>query len=142
VPGGYNPERRPEVMTFSLGDVLLLLLAIAAIVLVIVLARTAQKVGRSIERSEETTQRLNSLQPQVSSVLEKIDGELADLKGVTEKTRRVAANVADVTDESRRVAMGLIHDLEELQIPERYRAAVVGARAGLAVLKAANRRGS
>jgi len=127
-------------MTFSLVEVLVLLMTIGVLILVIVLARTGQKLSSAIEGFEETTQRVNALEPQVRRVLEKLEGELDDLQRVTARTEQVAANVAEVSDESRRVVLDLIHDLEELQVPERYRAAVAGAKAGLAVLKAANRR--
>ena len=126
-------------MTFSLAEVLMLLLTIGGLILVVVLVRAGQKLGSAIEGFQETTRRVNGLEPQVRRVLEKLEEELDDLQRVTERTEQVAANVAEVSDESRRVVVDLIHDLEELQLPERYRAAVAGAKAGLAVLRAANR---
>lgn len=129
-------------MTFSLVEVLLLLMTIGILILVVVLARTGHKLGSAIEGFEETTRRVNELEPQVRRVLEKLEGELDDLQRVTRRTEQVADHVAEVSDESRRVVLDLLHDLEELQLPERYRAAVAGAKAGLAVLRAANGRGS
>lgn len=129
-------------MTFSLVEVLLLLMTIGILILVVVLTRSGQKLGNAIEGFEETTRRVNGLEPQVRRVLEKLEEELDDLQRVTRRTEQVADHVAEVSDESRRVVLDLLHDLEELQLPERYRAAVAGAKAGLAVLRAANGRSS
>jgi uncharacterized protein YoxC len=127
-------------MTFSLVEVLVLLMTIGVLILVVVLSRTGQKLGRAIESFEETTKRVNALEPQIRSVLEKLEGELDDLQKVTRQSQKVAADVAEVSDESRRVVLDVIHDLESLQLPERYRAAVAGAKAGLAVLRSASGR--
>lgn len=127
-------------MTFSLGEVLLLLLTIAAIVLVVMVARAIPRFSAAADDIAATSRRLGALEPQIRTVLENLEAELEELQRVTEASRHVATNVSDVSDESRRVVLDLIHDLEELEVPARYRAAVSGARAGLQVLKAANRR--
>lgn len=129
-------------MTFSLVEVLLLLMTIGILVLLIVMTRVGQKFGNAIEGFDATTRRINELEPQVRRVLVKLEEELDDLQRVTKQTEQVAGHVAEVSDESRRIVLNLLHDLEDLQLPERYRAAVAGAKAGLAVLRAANGRGS
>lgn len=129
-------------MTFSLVEVLLLLMTIGILILTIVLARTGQKLGKASEGFEETTRRVNELEPQIRRVLAKLEGELDSLQRVTRRTEQVAGHVAEVSGESRRVVLDLLHDFEEIQLPERYRAAVAGAKAGLAVLRAANGRSS
>jgi len=127
-------------MTFSLVEVLLLLTTIAVLVLVVILSKTGQKLGKATEQIEETARRANALEPQIRIVLKKLEDELDHLQSVTARTERVVANVAEVSDESRRVALDLVHDLEDLQLPQRYRAAVAGAKAGMEVLRAANGR--
>ncbi len=128
-------------MTFSLVEVLMLLITIGTVVLIIMLARMGQKIGSAAEGIEATSHRVNALEPDVRRLINKLEAQVDDLRRVTEQTERVATNVATVTDESRRVALDLIHEVEDLQLPERYRAAVAGAKAGIAVLRAANHNG-
>ncbi|MFO7655307.1 MAG: hypothetical protein R6X25_16020 [Candidatus Krumholzibacteriia bacterium] len=126
-------------MTFSLTEVLLLLAVIAFVVLAMVFVAVGLRLRRAIERFEETAARVNALEPQVSRLLGQVEIEMTEVQRVTAKADHVVANVAAVSDESRRIALDLLHDLEDLKLTQRYRAAVAGARAGISVLKSAAR---
>lgn len=127
-------------MTFTLTEVLLLLITVMLLVLAGAAVVLGNRAATALSRFQETAERLNALEPQVRRVLESLEVELARVESLTAKTDRMADDVVTVTHESRRVALDLLRDLEEYRIPARYQAAVAGAKAGLSVLRAANQR--
>jgi hypothetical protein len=70
-------------------------------------------------------------------VLTELERGLQEVHGVTARANRIVGDVEVVTDEVRRVALDVLNIVGFLDVTRRSHAAMVGAKAGLAMLKAA-----
>jgi len=123
-------------MTFSLTEVLLLIIAIAVVVLVVYLIRLAGQASRTTAEVEELVRHLNYMRPQFERVLESTEKELAEVRELTKKANGIAGDVGSLTHQASRVALPALTNLGSLAGPLSYAsAALTGAKIGLKVLR-------
>jgi hypothetical protein len=121
----------------TLTEWLLIIITVAAVALVIIIARLAVKMGQTLESVRASVDRLGALAPRIDTVLVQVEQGLREIHGVTAQTQRIVGNVEVVADEARRVALDVLNIVGFLDVTRRANAAMVGAKAGVALLKAA-----
>lgn len=121
----------------TLTEWLLIIITVAVVALVIIIARLAMKMGQTLESVRATVDRLGALAPRIDTVLVEVEQGLREIHGVTAQTQRIVGNVEVVADEARRVALDVLNIVGFLDVTRRANAAMVGAKAGVALLKAA-----
>jgi hypothetical protein len=119
----------------TLTEWLLIIATLAGVALVIIIARLAMKIGQTLESVRATTDRLGDLAPRIDTVLVELERGLQEIHGVTAQTQRIVGNVEVVADEARRVALDVLNIVGFLDVTRRTRAAMAGAKAGVAMLK-------
>jgi uncharacterized protein YoxC len=126
-------------MTFSLIEVLLLIIAIAGIVLVTYLMRLISQMSRTAIEVEELVRHLNYMRPQFERVLEGTEKELASIHELTKKADGIAGDVGSITHQATRLALPALTGLSSLAGPLSFAtAALNGAKLGLKVLRGRN----
>jgi len=121
----------------TLNEWLLIIITVAVVALVVIIARLAMKMGQTLESVRLTTDRLGALAPRIDSVLNELEHGLQEVHGVTARANRIVGDVEKVADEVSRVALDVLNVVGFLDVTRRSRAAMVGAKAGMAMLKAA-----
>lgn len=134
---GADAAIEERVSNMTLNEWLLIIITVAVVALVFIIARLAMKIGQTLESVRVTVDRLGALTPRVDSVLTEVEQGLQEIHGVTARANRIVGDVEKVTDEVSRVALDVLNIVGFLDVTRRSRAAVVGAKAGLAMLKSA-----
>jgi hypothetical protein len=111
-------------MTFTMIDLLLMVIAVGLAVAAVALWRLTSRAAVSIERAADS---IVDLSPKFEKLAERGSAELEELRGLTRRSHAVAADVQLITGE---VAQGVTL----LGLGRRTHALAAGARAGLAVL--------
>jgi hypothetical protein len=114
-------------MTFTVPDIMLTVIAASLAVCAIQALRIWGRLGKTATEMELASRKLVDLGPRLERALDELTGELRDLRSLTRKSEAVISDVQTVSGELRR-------GVEILDLTRRTRAAVAGARAGLAVL--------
>jgi uncharacterized protein YoxC len=122
-------------MTFTLTDLMLIIVAISAVVIVVFLIRLANQLTRASAEAEELIRHLNYLRPQFERLLEEAERELGDIRSLTQKADGIAGDVGAITNTASRLALPALSNISSLARPLRYAsAALAGAKIGLQVL--------
>ena len=125
----------------TLTEWLLIIITASVLALVVIIARLATKMGQTLESLRTTSDRLGGLAPRIDNVLGELERSLQEVHGVTARTQRVVGHVEAVAEEARRVTLDALSVVGFLDVTRRARAAVAGAKAGVAMLMGAvNRR--
>jgi uncharacterized protein YoxC len=119
----------------TLTEWLLIVITAAAVALVVIIARLAMKLGQTLESVKTSVDRLGALAPRIDGVLDELEHGLREVHGVTARANRIVGDVEKVTDEVSRVALDVLNVVGFLDVTRRTRAAMVGAKAGMAMLK-------
>jgi len=82
-----------------LATVLASLVGAAVVVAAALLVRVLLQLQALIRRLERSAEYIEARQPQVDRLLDGLEAELAELRGVTEKANRIASTVDGVTGE-------------------------------------------
>jgi dsDNA-specific endonuclease/ATPase MutS2 len=114
-------------MTFTVSDIMLTVIALSLAACAVQLLRIWGRLGRTATEVENASRRVGELEPRLERVLDELSGELRELRSLTRRTDAVVSDVQAVSGEIRR-------GVEIVDLTRRTRAAVAGARAGLAVL--------
>lgn len=126
-------------MTFTIADVLLLLIAVGVTIITIVLVRLSAQLVRTAAEVEKAARHLNHLQPRIERIAEEAESELKALHALTEKADQIAADVEGVSSHARRLVLPALSSAASIAEPLRYAsAALMGAKVGLQFLR--NRR--
>lgn len=121
-------------MTFTLTEVLMILVAFAVAVFVGIFARLSFQLNKTASEMEETARRARDLVPATRSLLEQAESDLRDVRDLTRRTTKIAEDVQAVTGEASALTVQVLQALEG-PVSDRARAAVVGARAGFEALR-------
>jgi uncharacterized protein YoxC len=123
-------------MTFSLADLLLLVLTVAAVVMVVYLIRLGSQLSRTAREIEELVRHVNFLRPQFERLIEETEQELGDLRKLTQRADGIADDVGSITHHASRLALPALANISSLAGPLRYAtAALTGAKIGMQVLR-------
>jgi len=120
-------------MTFTLTEVLVLIMTIAVVALAVSLVRTA---GRVADASTEAARMLHDLQalvPRARATLDELEARAEEARAVTQGSQVAMREVTALTANAREISESLSHALVEA--PRRYEAIVSGAVTGLRLLK-------
>jgi uncharacterized protein YoxC len=130
---GCRDDERVAIMTLT--EWLLIIITVAAVALVVIIARLAAKMGQTLESVRSTVDRLGELAPRIDGVLTELERGLQEVHGVTVRANRIVGDVESVADEARRVALDVLNIVGFLDVTRRAHAAMAGAKAGMAMLK-------
>ena len=128
-------------MTFTLLELVAVLVTMGLAVALVYFVRTAKQVQRTAAELEVAARNVSELKPGIQRLLSHGESELEELRVLTRTTSEVAGHVHAVTDEASTATVQLIRGLEG-QVVNRYSAIMAGARAGLALLKRTRGNGS
>jgi len=127
-------------MTFTLTDLMLIVVTISVVVIVVYLIRLASQLTRASAQAEELIRHLNYLRPQFERLLEEAERELGDIRALTQKAGGIAGDVGAITNTASRLAVPALSSITSLAGPLRYAsAALAGAKIGLKVLASRKR---
>jgi hypothetical protein len=122
-------------MEFS--DWMLLVITIVVVAGAVVLGRLAASARGALDSLRRTLDRVGQLLPAVEATLVEVQGEVRELHAVTARVNGIATDLEMVVHEVQRVVLGLLSFTNASTVTQRVRAAAVGARAGVAMLKSA-----
>jgi len=122
-------------MTFSLADLLLLIIAVAAVISTIVLIRLANQLGRTSQEVEQLARHVNYMQPRIERLMEEAEAELVQIRGVTSSAKNIATDLELVAENTRKTLLPALQGISAFSEPLRYvSAAMAGAKIGMKVL--------
>jgi len=121
-------------MTFTLSEVLLLVVAVTAMAFVIVFVGLSFQLRRTAAEMEETARHVRSLVSPAQRLLKEAESDVAEIRELARRTTQIAQDVQSVTGEASALTIQLLRALEG-EVSDRARAAMVGARAGFAALR-------
>jgi uncharacterized protein YoxC len=123
-------------MTFSLTDLLLIVLTVAAVIMVVYLIRLASQLARTATEVEELVRHINYMRPQFERMLDAAEHELGDIRKLTQRADGIVDDVGTVTHHASRLAAPALANISSLAVPLRYAsAALTGAKIGMQVLR-------
>lgn len=109
------------------------LIGAAVVVATVFLIRVLLQLQGLIRRIERSAEYLETRQPQIDRLLNGLEAELGELRGVTEKANRIAGTVDGVTSELRAAVQPAISQVGDLaQGLRTLRAAAAGVKTGIA----------
>lgn len=117
-------------MSFTLVDLLLIIIAAMTIGMFAVLARLATRMSRAAQEVEESFRYLNGARPTIDRLLGDAERELSELRRVTQRADEIAKDLKDLSGPARRLAMPLL---------TQWVAVAAGAKAGLEALQRVSR---
>jgi len=109
-------------MSFTLADLLLVIIAAVAIGMLAVLVRLSTRVTRAAEEVEVSFHYLNSIRPTVDRLLREAEDEVSEMREMTQRANRIAADVQDISGSARRLTLPLL---------TQFTAVLAGAKVGL-----------
>jgi uncharacterized protein YoxC len=114
------------------GYVLGTAVGLAVVACAIVLIRVLHRLQALIARLEGTARWLETSQPKIDRILDGLDAELVELRGVTEKANRIAGSAESVATGVKVAVQPFIGEVAELgQSLRQVRAAAVAVHAGI-----------
>lgn len=119
----------------ALSEWLLVVITAAAVALVVIIARLANQIGQTLASVRQTSDKVGDLAPRVERVLSELEVELQELQGVTSRANQIVGEVQHVTGEFGRATLDVLNIVRFLDVTRRARAAMAGAKAGVALLK-------
>ncbi|MBK7671278.1 MAG: hypothetical protein IPJ24_07780 [bacterium] len=109
-------------------------IAIAAVMSSLFLLRLLVGLGPLIARLEAIAQWLEAGRPRYAQILEDLEAQIGELRGISESARRMTGTAEDFTDELRAASQPVIDGVRQLsQATLRARAVLAAARVGMAV---------
>lgn len=120
-------------MTFTLTEVLVLIMAIAMVALAVSLIRTAGRVADASTEATRTLRDVQELVPRARAMLDELESRAEEVRAVTVGSQQAMREVTAITANAREISESLSHALVEA--PRRYEAIVSGAVTGLRILK-------
>jgi len=109
---------------------------VAAIYLVLVLAR----LRVLIDRLDGTAQYLEASRPKIDRILDNLESELVELRGVSRKLNHIAGDAEHLSTGVRLAVQPIVAEVADLASTVRYvRAATVALRTGLSAWRGRNR---
>lgn len=125
----------PAFLYVVLGAVALAVV-VAAIYLVLVLAR----LRALIDRLDGTAQYLEASRPKIDRILDNLESELVELRGVSRKINHIAGDAEHLSTGVRLAVQPIVAEVADLASTVRYvRAATVALRTGLSAWRGRNR---
>lgn len=118
-------------MSFTLVDLLLIIIAAMTIGMFAVLARLATRMSRAAQEVEESFRYLNGRRPAIDRLLHDAEREVSEVRQMTERAGRIAADVQDIAGSARRLAAPLLTQLAAVS---------AGARVGLEMFQRVRQR--
>jgi uncharacterized protein YoxC len=107
-------------------------IAIAVVASAVLLIRVLVRLRPLIDRLDGTAQFLETSRPKVERILDSLEAELVELRGISEKANRIVGSAESVTTDLRDAVRPLITEVSDLgQSVRHVRAAAVAVRAGL-----------
>ena len=107
-------------------------IAAAVIVLTVVLIRVLIRFQALIDRLEGTARFLETSRPKIDRILDDLEAELVELRGISEKANRIVGSAESVTTDLRVAVQPILNEVSDLARSVRHvRAAAVAVRAGL-----------
>ena len=107
-------------------------IAIAAVVLVVVLILLLIRLRPLVDHLDGTAQFLETNQPKIDRILDNLEAELVELRGISRKANRIVGGAESVATDLRVAVQPIITEVSDLARSVRHvRATAVAVRAGL-----------
>lgn len=108
-------------------------IAVAAVLSALFLLRLLIGLGPLIQRLEAIAQWLEAGRPRYVQILEDLEAQVGELRGISESIHRMVGSVEKFTDGLRTAAQPIVQEVQDLsQAARRAHAALAAVRAGLA----------
>ncbi|MBK7769921.1 MAG: hypothetical protein IPI48_05140 [bacterium] len=109
-------------------------IALAALLFSLLMLRLLMGLGPLIARLEAIAQWLEAGRPPYAQILEDLEAQIGELRGISESARRMTGTAENFTDELRAASQPVIDGVRQLsQATLRARAVLTAARVGMAV---------
>lgn len=110
--------------------------ALALLVMLVYQIRTLIRIQDFITRMDGTARFLESSRPQIGRILNDLEAQLSELRGITEKANRIAGSAESVTSDLHVAVQPIIAQVSDLaQTARHVRAAAVAVRAGVGAFR-------
>jgi ABC-type transporter Mla subunit MlaD len=108
-------------------------IAVAAVMSSLFLLRLLIGLGPLIQRLEAVAQWLEAGRPRYVQILEDLEAQVSELRGISESVHHMARTAEDFTDTMRTAAQPIVDEVQDLsRIARRAHVVLAAARSGLA----------
>ena len=109
-------------------------IAIAALLFSLLMLRLLMGLGPLVARMKAIVQWLEAARPRYAQILEDLEAQIGELRGISESARRMTGTAENFTDELRAASQPVIDGVRQLsQATLQARAVLTAARVGIAV---------
>jgi uncharacterized protein YoxC len=115
-------------------------IALAAVVVTVYVVVVSTRLRTLIDRLDGTARYLEASRPKIDRILDNVESELVELRGVSRKLNHIAGDAEHLSTGVRLAVQPIVAEVADLSSTIRYvRAAAVALRTGLSAWRGRNR---